>query len=44
VQIRSLCETDHSLGYEMMKRTAGVMMQRLQATRLGLLDVYTDGR
>jgi CRP/FNR family transcriptional regulator, cyclic AMP receptor protein len=44
VQIRSLCETDHSFGYEMMKRTAGVMMQRLQATRLGLLDVYTDGR
>jgi CRP/FNR family cyclic AMP-dependent transcriptional regulator len=43
-QIRSLCETDHSFGYEMMKRTAGVMMQRLQATRLGLLDVYTDGR
>jgi CRP-like cAMP-binding protein len=44
LQIRSLCETDHSFGYEMMKRTAGVMMQRLQATRLELLDVYSDGR
>jgi CRP/FNR family cyclic AMP-dependent transcriptional regulator len=44
VQIRSICETDHSFGYEMMKRIAEVVMQRLQATRLGLLDIYTDGR
>jgi CRP-like cAMP-binding protein len=40
VKIRAECEADHSLGYEMMKRVAGVLAHRLQATRLGLLDVY----
>ncbi len=43
IRIREQCESDHSLGYEIMKRIAGVAIQRLQATRLGLLDVYGEG-
>ena len=39
-EVRAQCEADHSLGYEMMKRVAGVLMLRLQATRFALLDVY----
>jgi len=35
--LREVCETDHDFGYEMMKRMAGVMVQRLQATRWKLL-------
>jgi CRP/FNR family cyclic AMP-dependent transcriptional regulator len=38
--LREKCEQDHNLGYELMKRFAQVMAQRLQATRLQLLDVY----
>ena len=38
--LREKCEHDHDLGYELMKRFAQVMAQRLQATRLQLLDVY----
>jgi CRP-like cAMP-binding protein len=35
--LREECESDHDFGYEMMKRMAGVMIQRLQATRWKLL-------
>jgi CRP-like cAMP-binding protein len=38
--IRQKCAQDHELGYELMKRVAQVMEQRLQATRLQLLNVY----
>lgn len=38
--LRRKCETDHDLGYEMMKRFMPVLIQRLQATRLQILDVY----
>jgi len=38
--LRSKCEADHHLGYEMMKRFLPILIQRLQATRLQLLDVY----
>jgi CRP/FNR family transcriptional regulator, cyclic AMP receptor protein len=38
--LREKCERDHDLGYELMKRFAQEMEQRLQATRLQLLDVY----
>lgn len=38
--VRTKCEEDHDLGYELMKRFAQIVMQRLQATRLQLLDVY----
>ena len=36
-RLRQLCEQDSSLGYELMKRIAGVVIQRLQATRKELL-------
>lgn len=39
-KLRHMCEEDHDLGYEMVKRFAHVMFERLQATRLQLLDVY----
>lgn len=38
--LRKKCEEDHDLGYELLKRFAHIMDQRLQATRLQLLDVY----
>lgn len=38
--IRRKCEEDPRLGYELLKRFAAVLGQRLQATRLQLLDVY----
>jgi CRP-like cAMP-binding protein len=38
--LRQKCEADHHLGYEMMKRFMPVLIQRLQATRLQILDVY----
>lgn len=38
--LRQKCEADHDLGYDMMKRFMPVLIQRLQATRLQILDVY----
>ena len=38
--LRTKCEEDHALGYELLKRVSHIMMQRLQATRLQLLDIY----
>ena len=38
--LRTKCEEDHDLGYDLMQRFAQVMTQRLQATRLQLLDLY----
>ena len=38
--LRARCEENHDLGYELLKRFAQVMTQRLEATRLQLLDVY----
>jgi CRP-like cAMP-binding protein len=38
--LRAKCDEDHDLGYMLMQRFAQVMMQRLQATRLQLLDLY----
>lgn len=40
VCIRQKCEADHDLGYELMKRLAQVVTERLEASRLQLLDVY----
>jgi CRP-like cAMP-binding protein len=37
-RVRELCENDHDFGYELMKRTAGVVIGRLQATRRRLLE------
>jgi CRP/FNR family transcriptional regulator, cyclic AMP receptor protein len=38
--LRGKCEADHELGYELMRRFAAQLIERLQATRLQLLDVY----
>ena len=38
--LRAKCEADHDLGYDVMKRFLPVLSQRLQATRLQLLDLY----
>ena len=38
--LRARCEENHDLGYELLKRFAQVMTQRLEATRFQLLDVY----
>ncbi len=38
--LRGKSEADHDLGYEMMKRFMPVLIQRLQAARLQLLDIY----
>lgn len=38
--LRAKCENDHDLGYELLKRFAQIMEQRLEATRLQLLDIY----
>ena len=40
--LRAKGEADHDLGYELMKRVAQIMMERLQATRIRLLDMYGD--
>jgi CRP/FNR family transcriptional regulator, cyclic AMP receptor protein len=42
--LRGKCETDHELGYQLMRRFAASLTERLQATRLQLLDVYGHAR
>ncbi len=42
--LRDKCEADHELGYQLMRRFAGSVIERLQATRLQLLDVYGHAR
>jgi CRP/FNR family cyclic AMP-dependent transcriptional regulator len=42
--LRGKCEADSTLGYDLMSRFAQVLIERLQWTRLRLLDVYGDGR
>lgn len=41
--VRGVCERDPAVGYAFMQRFAAVMVERLQATRLQLLDVYGHG-
>lgn len=38
--LRGKCEADHHLGYEMMKRFLPLVVERLHATRMQILDVY----
>jgi CRP/FNR family cyclic AMP-dependent transcriptional regulator len=42
--LRTKCEENHDLGYAVLKRFAQIMEQRLDATRLQLLDVYSVSR
>jgi CRP/FNR family transcriptional regulator, cyclic AMP receptor protein len=38
--LRAKCDGDHELGYQLMARFGDLMLQRLVATRLQLLDVH----
>ena len=38
--LREKCEQDHDLGYELMKKFSVLIAQRLEATRLQLMDIY----
>lgn len=40
VCLRDKAEEDHRLGYELLKRFSKVVVERLQAMRLQLLDIY----
>jgi CRP/FNR family transcriptional regulator, cyclic AMP receptor protein len=40
--LRRKIEDDHDLGYELLTRFTAVIVERLQATRLRLLDLYGD--
>jgi len=40
VCLRTKCDEDPALGYALLSRFAGVMVERLQMTRLRLLDIY----
>jgi CRP/FNR family transcriptional regulator, cyclic AMP receptor protein len=40
-ELRQMCEEDHDLGYELMKRMSQVMLGRLQATRDELSKLYS---
>jgi CRP-like cAMP-binding protein len=38
--LREKADSDHRLGYELLKRFSKTVVERLQATRIQLLDVY----
>lgn len=38
--LREKCDKNHELGYELLKRLVNVFTQRLEATRIQLLDIY----
>lgn len=38
--LRGKCEDDHDLGYELLKRFSAIMAERLEMTRVQLLDIY----
>ncbi len=42
--LRAKCESDPALGYELMSRFAQVLIERLEWTRLRLLDVYGNAQ
>ncbi len=39
--LRTKCEQNHDLGYELLKRFAQIIAKRLEVTRFQLLDVYS---
>ena len=42
--LRGKCDSDHSFGYQMMLRFVPVLVDRLNAARLQILDVYGTPR
>ncbi|MGO9902735.1 MAG: Crp/Fnr family transcriptional regulator [Solirubrobacteraceae bacterium] len=43
-RLRDTCEADHEFGYQLMRRFASVVQQRLHYTRMQLLDVFGSAR
>jgi CRP/FNR family cyclic AMP-dependent transcriptional regulator len=43
LHLRDLCEGNHSLGYELMKRVSEIVVKRLQATRRELMELKKPG-
>jgi len=43
VCLRTKCDSDPRLGYQMVQRFAQVMLERLQSVRMRMLDVYGAG-
>lgn len=41
--LRSKADSDPALGYALMTRVSAVLLERLQATRVRLLDLYGNG-
>lgn len=41
-KLRALCNDDHDVGYAVMQRIAVAISRRLLATRLQLLDLYSE--
>lgn len=40
--VADLCQSDHEVGYHVMRQIVRVLSNRLLATRLQLLDLFTD--
>ncbi len=40
--LRGKCDEDYRLGYEIMRRFNAIIAERLEATRLQLMDIYGD--
>ena len=41
-RLREICEGNHQMGYELLKRTSQMMSKLIEATRMQLLDIYGD--
>ena len=41
--LRIKCDTDVSLGYDLLKRFSSIVVQRLQASRIQLMDLFGPG-
>ena len=41
-RLRILCDSDHDLGYLVMRRIANIIASRLMVTRLQLLDIFAN--
>lgn len=39
--LRTKCQKNHDLGYELLRRTVDIVGQRLEATRFRLFDLYS---
>ncbi len=40
-RVVALCEEDHEFGYQIMRRALELVAERLRATRIQVLDVYS---